>query len=314
MTIGLEIYVLQVESLLIGGTCALCSQKATEGALWVRQPALRGIAGPLLAGSQAALCGIVSLDRHQISTLCLHQEHKTMIITYNKNDNDDGARGCRDDGDDGARGCRDDGDDGDDGDDEDVEHTEHDDKTMLNHHSKMRSRGGMRMRMMLNLYQMQRSVKLSFLYFSLLIASHRMDKWTVTHKHQCTKSKPRYRCRFPLQGKEPSPFPWSTRTSCKLASSIPAQLGLCLPTVDRSEAGNCKLAAVTSSLAPNASSCKLQTGISTHYKAKDMIHYYAMWCWHVQGLWEWGIVGLDLSEKWHFLEDIHYDIYIYCMV
>mmetsp|Transcript_50385 Transcript_50385/g.109780 ORF Transcript_50385/g.109780 Transcript_50385/m.109780 type:complete len:429 (+) Transcript_50385:30-1316(+) len=30
------------------------------GALWVGQPALRGIAGPLLAGSQAALCGIVS--------------------------------------------------------------------------------------------------------------------------------------------------------------------------------------------------------------------------------------------------------------
>ena len=83
MTIGLEIYVLQVESLLIDGTCALCSQKATEGALWVGQPALRGIAGPLLAGSQAALCGIVSLDRHQISTLRLHQEHKTMIITNN---------------------------------------------------------------------------------------------------------------------------------------------------------------------------------------------------------------------------------------
>jgi hypothetical protein len=60
---------------------ALCSQKATEGALWVRQPALRGIAGPLLAGSQAALCGIVSLDRHQISTLRLHQEHKILIIT-----------------------------------------------------------------------------------------------------------------------------------------------------------------------------------------------------------------------------------------
>ena len=131
---------------------------------------------------------------------------------------------------------------------------------------------------------------LLFFRFSHCITLHRMDKWRVTHKlfrkknKQCTKSKPRYRCRFPLQGKEPSPFPWSTRTSCKLAS--------------------------TSSLAPNASSCRQQTGSSAHCKAVDMIHY-AIRCWHVQGLWEWEIVGLDLSENWHFLKDI-YDINHIC--
>ena len=186
---------------------------------------------------------------------------------------------------------------------------------MLNHHSKMRSRGGMRMRMMLNLNQMQRSVKLSFLYFSLLIASHRMDKWTVTHKHQCTKSKPRYRCRFPLQGKEPSPFPWSTRTSCKLASSIPAQLGLCLPTaVDRSEAGNCKLAAVTSSLSPNASSCKLQTANRHQHalqgKGYDTLLRNVMLARarfvRMRNCWTWPFGELTLS--WRYT--LWYNIYI----
>ena len=61
------------------------SQKTTEGALWVGQPALCCVAGPLLAGRQAALCGIVSC---KTSPLYACTRSTKYYGTHNDNDDD----------------------------------------------------------------------------------------------------------------------------------------------------------------------------------------------------------------------------------
>ena len=237
-----------------------------------------------------------------------------MIITYNKNDNDDGARGV-------------------------VmmvmmvpgvvvmmvmmmmgmmkmlEHTEHDDKTMLNHHSKMRSRGGMRMRMMLNLYQMQRSVKLSFLYFSLLIAitSHgQMDSDSQASMHQKQTKVP---MSLSTAGKGAQPISMEHSNFLQVGKQHSCTTWIVSPY--SGSQWSRKLQACSRDLIACTKCVILQTANRhQHALQRQRIWYTTTQCdaGTCQGLWEWGIVGLDLSEKWHFLEDIHYDIYIYCMV